>query len=363
MLTILAFVLVLSGLILVHELGHYCVARLLGVRVLKFSLGFGPRVVGWIHNGTDYCISAVPLGGFVKMLGEQPGEEVPPEEEQRSFSHRPVAARAAIVAAGPLSNLLFAWLIMAGILLVNGNPVLLPLIGEVQKGSPAAAAGIVEGDKIIEIAGKPVATWDDVARLIRREGKKGPINVVVERHGKRVAVVVEPTIRRVKDIFGQEIEVPMIGITAAGKLHIDRVNPAEALALASVKTWDLIVLTGKGFVKIIQRVVPLSTLGGPILIAQLAGQQAHEGMVNLLYFMALLSVNLGLINLFPIPVLDGGHLFFFALEALLRRPLTPRQMELAQQVGIAILGALMLLVFYNDIARLLGILPAPGQGP
>ena len=149
MLTILAFVLVLSGLILVHELGHYCVARLLGVRVLKFSLGFGPRVVGWIHNGTDYCISAVPLGGFVKMLGEQPGEEVPPEEEQRSFSHRPVAARAAIVAAGPLSNLLFAWLIMAGILLVNGNPVLLPLLGEVQKGSPAAAAGIVGGGRAL----------------------------------------------------------------------------------------------------------------------------------------------------------------------------------------------------------------------
>ena len=363
MVTILAFVVVLSGLILVHELGHFLVARALRVRVLKFSLGFGPRVVGLVRGGTDYCISAVPLGGFVKMLGEQPGEEVPPGEEPHSFSHRPVGVRAAIVAAGPLSNLLFAWLVMAGILLANGNPILLPEVGGVQKGSPAAAAGIQAGDRLVEIDGRPVRSWDDIARLVRRKGASAPLHLVVERKGRRIPLAVTPTIRRVKDIFGQEVEVPMIGITASGALEIERVNPARALVLATTKTWALIVLTAKGFVKIVERVVPLSTLGGPILIAQLAGEQAHQGVVNLLYFMALLSVNLGLINLFPIPILDGGHLFFFTLEALLRRPLTPRQMELAQQVGIAILGALMLLVFYNDIARLLGVLPPPGQGP
>ncbi len=363
MTTLIAFVVVLSGLILVHEFGHFLVARLFGVKVLKFSLGFGPRVAGFKRGDTDYCLSAVPLGGFVKMLGEQPGENVPEGEEHRSFSHKPVGVRAAIVAAGPISNLLLAWFILAGILLANGNPVLLPVVGEVQADSPAAKAGMAPGDEIVEINGRRVDSWDDIARLIREKGAEGPIRLVVSREEERMALEVTPTIRTIKNLFGEEVKVPMIGVTAAGKLRIERVDPVKALILASQKTWTLIELTAKGFVKIIQRVVPLSSLGGPIMIAQLAGQQANEGVINLLYFMALLSVNLGLINLFPIPILDGGHLFFFAIEAALGRPLSRRQMEFAQQVGIAILGALMLLVFYNDFARLLGFIPTPGQTP
>lgn len=358
MTTLWSFLLVLSGLIFFHELGHFAVARAFGIRVLKFSIGFGPRIWGVVKNGTDYCISAFPLGGFVKMLGEVPGEEVPEEERPYSFSHRPVWQRACVVAAGPLANFLFAMVVFFGILISYGDPILLPEIGKVSPDSPAMEAGIQEGDVILSVNGQRISCWEEAAGLIRKSGGK-PVTLEIKRGSQVLTIEVTPRMNKVKNIFGEEVETPLIGITAAGKLEVKRVGPLEAAVMAVQKTWDLTVLTAQGFVKIIERVVPLSTLGGPIMIAQMAGQQAEQGWLNLFFFMALLSINLGLLNLLPIPMLDGGHLFFYLVEAVTGRPLSQKQMQVVQQIGMLILGALMLLVFYNDIARLLGIIPAP----
>ncbi len=347
---------VLSLLILVHEFGHFIVARQLGIKVLKFSIGFGPRLFGVVRGATDYCVSAFPLGGFVKMLGEQPEESVPPDDVKWSFSHRPVWQRAAVVSSGPLFNLIFAWFIFFVIFLAYGNPVLLPDIGDVQAASPAEKAGLMKGDKIMAIDGHAVKTWQEVSELI----KKGPghnIDLFIKRGSKEFDVTVKPHISKLKNIFGEEVKAPIIGVTAAGNLEIEKLNPLEAVTKASIRTWEIIILTVQGLLKIIQRVIPLSTLGGPIMIAQLAGEQAHLGFLNLFYFIAMLSINLGLLNLLPIPVLDGGHIAFYAIEATIGRPLSIKQMEFAQKIGIALLSALMLFVFYNDIIRLLGIIP------
>ncbi len=356
MTTFWSFLLVLSALIFFHELGHFAVARAFGIRVLKFSIGFGPRIWGMIRNGTDYCISAVPLGGFVKMLGEQPGEEVKPAETPYAFSHRPVYQRALVVAAGPFANFLLAQIIFFVIFLFYGNPMLLPEIGSVKAASPAQTAGIRAGDLLLSVNGKSVRTWDDVSKYIRSSNGE-TIHLQVKRGEQTLSLSVKPEITTTKNIFGEEVKIPLIGITAAGKLEIEKVNPFTALILSLDRTWELTKLTWEGFLKIIEQVVPLSALGGPIMIAQMAGQQAEQGMLNLFYFMALLSINLGLLNLLPVPVLDGGHLFFYALEAIIGRPLTTRQIQLAQYVGLLLLGSLMLLVFYNDIARLLGLIP------
>lgn len=361
MTTVWSFLLVLSGLIFVHEFGHFIVARKLNITVLKFSIGFGPRVWGVIKNSTDYCISAIPLGGFVKMLGENPGEEVKEEDKPFSFSHRPKLHRAAVVAAGPLSNFLFAWFIFFLILLFVGNPVIIPVVGSVQEGSPAENAGIKSGDRIKAINGDDIENWVDVSKTIK-DGDRGEITVTVERKGRDLTVDIKPELHKIKTIFGEEVEMPVIGVTASGDMEIRSTNPFSAAWLATKRTWDFTVMICQGIGKLFERVVPLSTLGGPIMIAQMAGQQAEQGWINLFNFMALLSINLGLLNLLPIPLLDGGHLFFYALEAIVGKPLTLKQMQLAQQVGIAILGSLMLLVFYNDIMRILGFteaLPTP----
>lgn len=361
MTTAWSFILVLSGLILVHEWGHFLVARRCGIRVLKFSVGLGPRVWGVVRGGTDYCISAFPLGGFVKMLGEQPNESVPPEDIHLSFSHKSVRQRAAVVVAGPLFNFIFAWFVFFVIFLAYGNPIILPDIGEVQQDSPAAKAGILPGDRIIAIDEHEVHSWKDVSEKIRAGGGCAMV-LTLERNERIVSIDVAPRLNKLKNLFGEDVEVPVIGVTAAGHLDIEKLNPLTAIGMAFSRTWELTVLTGQVLVKLFQRVVPLSSLGGPIMIAQMAGQQAEQGPLNLFYFMALLSINLGFLNLLPIPVLDGGHLVFLAVEAVLGRPLTMHQMKIAQQVGIFILGSLMLVVFYNDIARLLGLSSA-GGGP
>jgi regulator of sigma E protease len=328
--------------------------------VLKFSIGFGPRVWGFIRGKTDYCVSAIPLGGFVKMLGENPEDKIRPEDESVSFSHRPVGHRAAVVFAGPLFNFLFAWLTIFLILIVMGNPVVLPDIGSVQKGSPAEQAGIMAGDRITGINGVHIGTWDELSGFIK-EGPEGPLDMEIVRNGRTVHIMVTPERKSIKTVFGEEVKVPIIGITASGNMEINPTNPITAAWLATKRTWEITVMICQGIVKLFERVVPLSTLGGPIMIAQMAGEQARQGAVSLFYFMALLSINLGLLNLLPIPVLDGGHLFFFMIEAVIGRRLTMKQMQVAQQAGMLLLGSLMLLVFYNDIMRLLGL--APGIAP
>ncbi|MFZ5587594.1 MAG: RIP metalloprotease RseP [Thermodesulfobacteriota bacterium] len=351
MITILSAVVVLGLLIFVHELGHFLVAKRAGVGVTTFSLGFGPRLIGFKRGGTDYRLSAIPLGGFVRMVGEHPGEEVDPADIPRSFSHKPVGWRLAIVAAGPVSNVLFALIAYFGLLLFWGLPTLTTQVGDVTPGQPAAIAGVQKGDTVLAIDGRPVEHWGDMVRLIQGSGGRA-LAVAVERAGRRVDLSLTPQPVAVTNIFGEQTEVYRVGIVASGQSLIKEVGPVEALGLAVQKTYaagELIVLS---VVKMLERKVSVDTLGGPIMIAQVAGEAARQGLATLLDLAALLSVNLAILNLLPIPALDGGHIFFFLWEALTRRPVKLAVREKAQQVGMALLLLLMVLIFYNDIARL-----------
>ena len=350
--TIFSTIFVLGILIFVHELGHFLVAKWLGVTVLRFSLGFGPKIVGFQRGETEYRLSLIPLGGYVKMLGEGRDDEVPEEQLQSSFSSQPLKKRAAIVISGPFSNLLLAVLIFTCIYATAGIPQLTTDIGMVTPDSPAALAGMQPGDKVLEINGNPMANWEVLSQTIVEAGKS-PLRLKIERAEQVITLEVQPELRGVPNVFGESIERPVIGITAAGKVQVKKVNPFMAGYYSVVQTWNMTKLFLLTVVKLIQRVLPMDTLGGPILIAQMAGQQAQEGLLNLIYFMALISVNLAILNLLPIPILDGGHLLLFLLEGILRRPLNPKRVEFAQKVGMLLLVVLMAFVFYNDIMRLL----------
>ncbi len=353
--TAFSFILVLGLLIFVHELGHFLFAKLFGVRVLKFSLGFGPRVVGKVLGETEYVLSAFPLGGFVKMFGENPDEQdITAEDKNRSFAHKPVWQRFGIVLAGPLFNLIFAVFLFFMVFAFLGLPTSMDTtqIGKVNSESPAALAGLLKGDVIVQINGKQTKSWLDVLEGVK--GSNGDhVIMVLDRSGEQVTVDVVPKIDGVKDVFGEEVEKRfMIGITKAEALEYKKISLLDSFVNACKQTWMYIYLTVMGFIKIFQRVIPASEIGGPILIAQLAGEQMKAGWLHLIYFMGLLSVNLGILNLLPIPVLDGGHLVFLSLEGVRKKPMNERVQIISQQVGIGLLGTLMIFVFYNDIARL-----------
>jgi len=353
--SLISFIIVLGILIFVHEFGHFILAKLFGVKVLKFSLGFGRKIVGKKWGETEYLISAFPLGGYVKMFGEQQGgEEIDPAEKHRSFSHKPVWQRFGIVAGGPIFNLLFAVIVFFGMFLSAGlpEPQDTTLIGSVAPGSAAEAAGIQAGDLVISINGRQTTSWIQISRMIRDSGGQ-KVHLVVKRKGERVTFDAVPSMEKIKNIFGEEMGARyMLGITRSEGIVYKKTTLFGAVKAACIQTWNLIYLTLLGIIKIIERVVPASELGGPIRIAEIAGQQFAAGWINFLYFMGLLSVNLGVLNLLPIPVLDGGHLVFLTIEGLRRRPLSDRAMEMSQKVGIFLLGSLMVFVFYNDIFRI-----------
>jgi len=353
--TIFSFILVLGLLIFVHELGHFLFAKLFGVRVLKFSLGFGPHLVSKVVGDTEYVISAIPLGGYVKMFGENPDEQdVVPEQRRASFAHKPVWQRFGIVFAGPAFNFFFTLVLFFFLFLMQGVPESLDTtrIGKVNEGSPAAVGGLAVDDVILGINGVPTESWSDVLEGVKDSGGE-KLSFRVLRDGRELQLEVTPQIDSVKNIYGEEVEQRyMVGIVRYDELRYVSVGLAGAMENAALQTWGFIELTVTGFIKIIQQVIPASELGGPILIAQLAGQQMKAGWVNFMYFMGLLSVNLGVLNLLPVPVLDGGHLMFLSLEAVRGKPLDERAQIIAQQVGMALLGTLMIFVFYNDIVRL-----------
>jgi regulator of sigma E protease len=346
-------------LIFVHELGHFIAAKKSGVIVERFSLGFGPALVKFRRGETEYCVAAIPLGGYVKMLGEGVDEEEEPIAEDRkpfSFSHQPVGKRIAIVAAGPVSNFVLAILLFAGIFTFAGIPQRLPEVGSVKDGSPAAEAGLKEGDRVLAIEGEKIETWSQLSQTIQEKGDK-PLTLEVRRDGEIRIFEVVPEVREMENIFGEPVRRPLIGITASEKMQVRKVNPLTGTYYALVQTWNLCELFVITVVKLIQRILPAETLGGPILIAKLAGEQAREGIVNLLHFTAVISVNLAVLNLLPVPVLDGGHLFFFIIEAVRGKPLSIRVREYAQRVGLVLILFLMFFVIYNDILRVL-----PGSG-
>ncbi|MFB3887094.1 MAG: RIP metalloprotease RseP [Thermodesulfobacteriota bacterium] len=348
--TILSTIIVLGILVFVHELGHFILAKSLGVGVLTFSLGFGKRLIGRKVGETQYQISAVPLGGFVKLIGENPEEEVKEEDRHRSFSFQPIWKRVLIVSAGPFFNFFLAAVLFSSINLF-GIPYSPSKLGEVSPGFPAEKAGLKKGDVILSINGEEISRWDELHRTIRNsQGKE--LSLKVKRNGDIFEVKVTPQLFKEKNIFGEEIETFKIGIVNPNEVILEKVNPLVAIGMGLTQTWQGIELTIVSIVKLIQRVIPAKTIGGPILIAQLAGEQARRGLLSLVLFTAILSINLGVINLFPIPILDGGHFLFLGLEAILRKPISIRKMEIAQQVGLVLIILLMIFAFYNDLVRI-----------
>lgn len=347
--SILAAVVGLGVLIVFHEFGHFLFAKLSGVGVLTFSVGFGPKL--WVKKKgeTEYALSAFPLGGYVKMVGEDPEEEVKAVDLERSFAHKSLLKRTAIVAAGPGFNLLLAVFLLMVVFLFYGVPVLSNLVGAVEPDSPAAQAGIQKGDRIVAVDAQAVTAWDDLSSAIKQSGGQ-PLALRVQRSGEEMAMTVQPRKREVKNIFGELKEDWMIGI--GSQVSIEKGDPGLAVSKAFIQTYEYSKLTLIGLYKMITREVSPRNLGGPILIAQMAGQQAQEGIGSFLAFLAVLSINLGVLNLLPVPVLDGGHLFFFAVEAIIGRPVSLKYREKAQQVGIFLLLLLMIFAFANDIFRL-----------
>ena len=347
---ILSFAVVLGVLIFVHELGHFLLAKLMGVGVEKFSLGFGPKIVGKKIGMTEYRISAIPLGGYVKMVGESPESELDESLVPLSFSHKGLLRRSLIVLAGPGFNLLLSVVIFFLFFQISGLPVMEPEVGEVREGMPAFEGGLRSGDRVVSIDGHGVIQWEEMAALIKKSQGR-PLRVEIVRGGRVLPLNITPKLVSSRNLFGEETQQYVIGITASGAFSVQRLNPLQAAGHGISQTWQITKLTIMAVGKIVSGALSAKTLGGPIMIAQLAGQQAQAGIINLIFFIALLSVNLAIINLLPIPVLDGGHLLFFLIEGITRRPINIKMREMAQQVGIFVLILLMIFVFYNDIAR------------
>jgi regulator of sigma E protease len=351
---ILQVVIVFGLIVFVHELGHFLAAKWVGVGVERFSLGFGPKLLGKRLGETEYLLSAIPLGGYVKMVGEEIGETIDPEQERRSFSHKPVGQRFLIVSAGPFSNFLWAFIIFAITFATFGVnlPIDAPRIGGVVDGLPAQKAGLEKGDEVLSVAGVPIQTWDELAEQIQHsQGRETRLTVKKAGDGRIVELTMTPELRGAQPgSAGQPGYV--IGIERA--FESQTVSVGRAVWLGAEQTWLWTKLIIASLVKLIRGEVSTKELGGPILIAQVAGQQARLGLEYLLRFAAIINVNLAVFNLLPIPVLDGGHLFFFGIELILGRPVSMRSREMAWRLGFLVIVMLIVLVFYNDIARLVG---------
>ena len=374
--TIIAAVIVLGGLIFFHELGHFLVARALGMGVSTFSLGFGPKLLTWRPGKTEYALSLVPLGGYVALVGENQGDgnnDLPDGfTHEESFSSRPAWQRLLVVAAGPVFNILLAWLLCWIMAYGWGMGVLLPHVGKVDANSPAAVAGVRPGDTILRVNGAPVQEWQDMAEAIGNSGGAplqlmisrprtatengiGVTNLsgVVSKDAQVLQLTVKPALSVRKTIFGEQEQAWLVGITASGNVRRVELGFFAAAGEGLTQTGRLLDLTWQSFVKLAQRVIPADQVGGPIMIAQMVGQQAEQGLAGLLGLAALISINLGVLNLLPIPVLDGGQLLFFLLEIIFRRPVPVPVQTWAMRFGVALLATLMIFATYNDIMRLL----------
>ena len=364
---ILLAALLFGILIFVHELGHFIFAKLCNVKVLKFSLGFGPRIVGKTIGETEYVVSAIPLGGYVKMYGEEVEDEVSDQDKERSFKSQTLWKKAAIVLAGPFFNImltfgLYTSLLAAGIEVpVPDLKNLMPVVDEVDQSYPAAAAGLMKGDRIVRIADTEINTWIDIINIVGKNPEK-PMEFVVKRGEQRYALTIAPRAIQEKDRNGNPITIGRIGIKKSGQglytlIKSDSLlNAPEQGAFATYKMgtviFDSIRMTVSGEISV-------SNLGGPITIFSESSKAASAGAITYFLFMALVSVNLGVLNLLPIPVLDGGHLLFMGIEAVKGKPVSDTVIAFSQRIGIAILLALMILVMYNDIFRLIGHKAAP----
>ena len=349
--SVIAFIIVIGILVFIHEFGHFIVARISGVGVDVFSLGFGPKLLKKKYGRTLYCLSAIPLGGYVKMVGEEPGAAIDPEDISASFTHKSLWQKSMIVAAGPVFNFLLAIFIFYVLYQFSGVYLAQPVVGKVMPDTPAMAAGIKPGDVIKEINQTKIASFEDISRIISA-GNGVSLDIIVARDKRLVGLVLTPALSPGKNVFGEEIQKYVIGIVGNGESYHQSLNPFQALGRSFTDTYGLVKLTLLSVVKMITGSVSADNLGGPLMIAQMAGEQAKAGIMNFAWFIALLSVNLGIINLFPIPVLDGGHLLFFGIEAVTGKAVSDKLREKLIQFGAAVLVALMVFVFYNDIIRM-----------
>lgn len=349
--SVLAVVVVLGGLIFFHELGHFIVARGMGMGVSVFSLGFGTRLFGFRRGKTDYRVCAFPLGGYVQLVGESPDAELPEEfTAQESFSRRPPWQRMLVVLAGPVFNFLLAWIIFWGLAWSQGVQEMLPVIGQVTNSSAAEEAGITPGDRIVDIDGQSIRVWEDLVSHI--EANQGnPMLVTVSRDKVLIAVNVTPRLQEKRNLFGEIKIVPMLGIAPKGEVESRELNFLEAGIQGGLQIWEVSGLMIMGIVKLIERVIPVTDMGGVILISEMIHKEAQNGIVNLLALTALISINLAILNLLPIPVLDGGHILFFFLETITGKPLSPKIQQAALKVGMVLLLMLMVLATFNDILR------------
>ena len=358
------FVFVLSLVVFFHELGHFLVARWCGVRVMVFSIGFGPEIIGFNdRHGTRWKISAIPLGGFVKFLGDDSAASTPDnaalakmdaEERAHSFMFQSVPKRAAIVVAGPVANFILAIVIFAAVFMVYGKQTMSARVDAVQPGSAAAAAGFEAGDLVVSIDGQAVDNFAQMQRIVG-ESAGETLAITVRRDGAMKVLKATPALQEKKDVFGNVRRIGILGIQrspAPEDLKSQPVALPQAVWLGVQESWDVVdqTLTYVGGVIIGRK--SADQLGGPIRIAQMSGQVATLGFVVLLHFSGMLSVSIGLLNLFPIPLLDGGHLLFYLIEGVRGRPLSERAQEVGFRIGLAIVLMLMIFATFNDIVHL-----------
>lgn len=361
---IVPFLFVLTVVVFFHELGHFLIARLCGIKALTFSIGFGPEIVGFNDRyGTRWKISAIPLGGYVKFFGDENAASVPDqaavsvmtEEEKRvSFVHQPVGPRAAVVAAGPFANFILAIAIFAGIFMIVGKQTATARVDTVQSGSAAAAAGFQPGDLVLSINGAKIDSFGDMQRIVSVAAGE-PMTIKVERGGVPVTLHATPRLREIKDNFGNVHRLGVLGITrsmAPGEVKTQKLGPLAAVTTGAQETWFVIHRTLGYIGGVFTGREDADQLGGPIRIAQVSGEVASAGFTALLHLTAVLSISIGLLNLFPIPLLDGGHLLFYGIEAVRGRPLSERAQEVGFRIGLAIVVMLMIFATFNDILHL-----------
>ncbi len=342
-------IIAIAILIVVHEAGHFAAAKALGVGVEAFSVGFGPILLKKKIGETEYRISLIPLGGYVKLVGENDEAEAEDDQKINSFSEKPVWKRAVIVSAGPITNLLIAvvFFIMSSWI---GVTTLSSQVGKVLKDSPAYIAGIKKGDSIISINGNSVKTFRKMASIMKKSPGKRLRVVVNGGRGDRTIFVV-PELKQIKNIFGEKVAAGFIGVMPSGKKILRRYSFVSGIKNGVYQSYRITYLTAESFVKLVSGKVSAKQLGGPIMIIKLAGEEANAGIGVFLFFLAIIGINLGILNLLPIPILDGGHLFFFAIEAVRGKKLSDKVVSISQQVGMSLLILLMVFATYNDIAR------------
>lgn len=348
MLSVIYFLIVLSVLVLIHEFGHFIVAKRIGVRVEKFSFGFGPKLFSLKKGETEYLLCAFPLGGYVKMAGDEPGEEL--EGEKWEFLSRKISERFKIIFAGPLLNYVLAFLIFS-VIFMFGSPTLTTEVGSLLKDYPAQKSGILVGDKIVRVGGREVKYWEDMTQILHKH-LEGPISLKIERNGNTFSLEIQPVIRDIKDIFGKSTKVALLGVAPSQKIETVRYGFFASFGMGFKKLMNLTTLTYKAIWSILTGRMSLKeSVTGPIGIFIITGKAAQMGLIYLVHLMGLLSASLAIFNLLPLPVLDGGHIFFLLIEKMRGKPLSSRTQEVISNIGIGFLILLTIFIFYSDIMK------------